>query len=53
MPAITNDHVAEILVVLIAVSDYLRAIDESVPAFALRGVADALTRSIEPAQTNE
>jgi hypothetical protein len=40
-----DDEVAEVLVVV--VSNYLRSIDEPGPAFALRGVADALTRAIE------
>ena len=48
----TNDEAAEFVVVLLAVSGYLRAIDEPVPAFALCGIAEVLTRSIEPTQPN-
>jgi hypothetical protein len=47
---ITNDELAELLIVLLAVSDYLRAVDEPLPAFALRGVAEVLTGAIEPMQ---
>jgi hypothetical protein len=45
---IASKQVAELLVVLLAVSDYLRTIDEPVPAFALRGVAEALATAIAP-----
>jgi hypothetical protein len=53
MAPITSEHAAELLVVLLAVSDYLRAIDEPVPAFALRGVAEALTTAIAPRQPDD
>jgi hypothetical protein len=50
MSLMTHEQVVELLVVLLAVSDYLRSIDEPVPAFALRGVAEVLTRLIAPTQ---
>jgi hypothetical protein len=53
MLPITSEQAAELLVVLFAVSDYLRTIDEPLPAFALRGVAEALTPAITQKQPDD
>lgn len=53
MSPITSEQAAELVVVLLAVSNYLRTIDEPVPAFALRGVAEALTTAIAPKQPDD
>jgi hypothetical protein len=45
MLTLANDEAAELLIVLLAISEYLRSVDEPVPAFALRGVVDALFRA--------
>lgn len=42
-----TDEEVEIIVVILAGSDYLRSRDEPVHAFALSGVADALAHTIE------
>jgi hypothetical protein len=45
---LTSDEAAEIVVVLLGVAEYLQRVDDPLPAFALRGVAESLARAIEP-----
>jgi hypothetical protein len=49
----TDEEAAELATVIVAVSEYLRTVDEPVPAFTLRGVADALGASIRSANADD
>jgi len=50
---ITDEELAEALVVIHQVANYLRRVDDPVPAFALTGVADALSRTINLPQVDD